>query len=326
MKIYNIFFIQIIIFILTKQSIIRSEPITFVPQWIPQSQFAGFYVAAEKGFYRENQLDVIILKGGPDNSPSEAIQSGKAQFTTLWLSEAIKHIDNGQKIVNIAQLFQHSSQMIIAKRSSGINTIEDLNHQSIQVYNSEFYYLPKAFFDKYNLTVNLIPQVRSMNLFLWNGVKAALVMNFNEYHRIINSGYDEDELVTFPFSEHGLNFPEDGIYCTESYYHNHKEICSLFVDASLRGWKYAVKNPEEALAIMMPFVDSAYTGSNYVHEKWMLSTVSSLLFTDDGKNIGILKEEDYNKLIVLLKELKLISYNVSYDSFYKGKEIIRVQE
>ena len=67
----------------------ESATVSFLPQWQPQAQFAGYYVAYEKGFYRERGLDVKILRGGPDRPPSEMLAQGRADFTTMQLTAGI---------------------------------------------------------------------------------------------------------------------------------------------------------------------------------------------------------------------------------------------
>src|SRR5512137_553832 len=82
---------------------------SFIPQWSPQAQFAGYYVAYEKGFYKKNGIDLTILPGGPDQPSSQILAKGKADFATLWLSTALRLAANGEDIVNIGQIVQRSA-------------------------------------------------------------------------------------------------------------------------------------------------------------------------------------------------------------------------
>jgi NitT/TauT family transport system substrate-binding protein len=81
---------------------------TFLPHWLPQAQFAGFYVAYEKGFYSKQGIDLKILKGGPDFPAGEMLSKKRTDFTTLFLSEAIRQRDKRIHLVNIGQLMQRS--------------------------------------------------------------------------------------------------------------------------------------------------------------------------------------------------------------------------
>ena len=188
---------------------------SFIPQWSPQAQFAGYYVAYEKGFYKKYGVDLTILQGGPNQSPTDFLERRKADFVSLWLSTAMQRRSHGVKLINIGQVMQRSALMLIAKKSSNIKTPQDMNGKKVGIWGADFQIQPRAFFKKYNLHINVIHQSFSVILFLRGGVDVASAMWYNEYHTIINSGLNEDELTTFFFYDYGLNFPEDGIYVLE---------------------------------------------------------------------------------------------------------------
>ncbi len=129
----------------------RAQQVRFIPQWQPQAQFAGYYVAYEKGFYREQGLEVEILRGGPECPPSEMLAQGRADFGTMQLSAGIVRRARGLKLVNVCQLAQHSALMLVAKKSSGIIEPEDINGKKVGVWGEDFQGQIDAFFRKYNL-------------------------------------------------------------------------------------------------------------------------------------------------------------------------------
>jgi NitT/TauT family transport system substrate-binding protein len=170
---------------------------TFLPQWKPQAQFAGFYVAKEKGFYERHGIDLILLQGGPSSPSSAFLLEGKADFATMWLSNAIRMRSGGHGIVNVGQIMQRSALMLVAKKSSGILRAEDINDKKVGLWGEDFQIQPRAFFKKYDLHVKVIPQSFSVNLFLRDGVEVASAMWYNEYHTILNAGLNPDELTSF---------------------------------------------------------------------------------------------------------------------------------
>jgi NitT/TauT family transport system substrate-binding protein len=289
---------------------------SFIPQWAPQAQFAGYYVAYERGIYKKHGIDLTIIPGGPDHPSSDFLEAGKADFATLWLSSGIQKRAHGVKLVNIAQMMQRSALMLVAKKSSGIKTPQDINGKKVGLWGPIFQIQPRAFFKKYNLRVKIIPQSYSVNLLLRNGVDVASAMWYNEYHIILNSGLNPDELTTFFFHEHGLNFPEDGIYTLEDTFQKDPSLCCAFVEASIEGWLYAFGHPEEALDIILKYMAKAHISANRVHQKWMLERMEDLILPHDI-TMGRLLPEDYNRVGQGLKENSLIKEVPDFKSFYR---------
>ena len=289
---------------------------SFIPQWSPQSQFAGYYVAYEKGFYKKRGIDLTILQGGPDRPSSQFLTKGKADFATMWLSTAMRLAANGHEIINIAQIIQRSALMLVAKKSSHIKTPQDIHGKKVSLWGEDFQIQPKAFFKRFNLDVKIIPQSFSVNLFLRGGVDVASAMWYNEYHTIINSGLNPDELTTFLFHEHELNFPEDGIYTLKKTFKKDPTLACAFVKSSIEGWLYAFSHPEEALDIVLKYISQAKIPANRVHQKWMLNRMKDLISPPDGGSIGMLQPRDYERVDYELKENNLVKRTPGYYSFF----------
>jgi NitT/TauT family transport system substrate-binding protein len=295
------------------------EKASFIPQWVPQAQFAGYYVAYEHGIYKSHGIDLKIIPGGPDRQSSDFLVNGRADFATMWLSSGIQMSAHGTKIINIAQIVQRSALMLIAKRSSGIRTPQDINGKKVGLWGSLFQIQPRAFFKKYGIKVKVIPQSYSVNLFLRGGVDVASAMWYNEYHTILNSGIDPEELTTFFFHEHGLNFPEDGIYVLEDTVKKDPDLCKAFVMASIEGWRYAFDYPEEALDVIMRNLKREHIPATRVHQKWMLEGMKSLILPEHAHiPMGRLLPEDYYRVAKGLEQNGLISRIPDFASFHRG--------
>ncbi len=289
---------------------------TFLPQWVPQSQFAGYYVALSKGFYQKQGIALTILSGGPDSPPADMLSDRKTDFTTLFLSTAVQLRAGGVPLVNIAQIGQKSGFILVARKSSGIFSPQDLNGKRISLWPA-FQTQALAFFKKYRIHAIVIPQFYSINLFLEGGVDAACAMWYNEYHTILNSGINADELTTFFFDRYGLNFPEDGIYCLKETLEKRKDICNAFVRASLEGWQYAFDHPEEAVDIVMTYARQAHTGTNRVHQLWMLNRIRDIsLSRHEDVPMGALSAHDYQTVAGELKSNGMIDEIPSFHTFY----------
>lgn len=293
------------------------EPVRFIPQWQPQAQFAGYYVALEKGFYRQQGLQVEILQGGPDRQPPEMLKTGAADFGTLFLAAGIVRRARGLKLVNLCQVAQHSALMLVARKSAGITLPPDINGKKVGLWGEDFQAQIHAFFRKYHLQVETIPQGTTMNLFLRGGVDVASAMLYNEYHLLLNAGLNPGELSTFLMSDYGFDFPEDGIYCLEKTFRDRPRVCRAFVQASIAGWQYAFAHPEEALDIVMKYVNSAHVPTDRVHQRWMLLHMRTAILANGPEGaIGGLKRGEYYWVAQTLKADGIIQTIPDYAHFY----------
>ncbi|HQN18823.1 MAG TPA: ABC transporter substrate-binding protein [Syntrophobacteraceae bacterium] len=287
--------------------------------WSPQAQFAGYYVALEKGFYRKCGLDVDIIQGGPDHIPAEMLKSGKVDFCLLWLSSAIQRRSEGLSLVNIAQIVRRSALMLVARKSSEILKPEDMNGRKVSLWEGDLRLQPRAFFSKYKINPEIITQSYTVNLFLAGGTDVASAMWYNEYHTIINSGLDEEELTTFFFDAHGLNFPEDGIYALEETLQKNPHAAAAFVGASVAGWQYAFLHPDEALDIVLKYMKQAKVPANRVHQRWMLARMKDLILSPDGQAaVGTLDRAEYETVASELQTQGLIKTIPPFSEFYQA--------
>lgn len=295
---------------------------TLVTLWSPQSQFAGYYVAYKKGIYKKHGLDLTIIPGGHDKQPIELLEAGKADFGIAWLSSAIIERSRGVPLVNLAQITQRSALMLVAKKKNGIRTPQDMNGKRVSLWEKELRIPMAAFLKKNNLNVTIIPQGYTINLFLRDGVDVISAMWYNEYHTILNSGVNEEELTTFFLDQHGLDFPEDGIYVMEDKIAKDPEQCNSFVKASLEGWAYAFAHEEEALEIVLEYMKEAKIPANRIHQRWMLEKMKELMLPDGSTGItGALNENDYERVAHEMFESGALEEVPDYDSFYKPAKL-----
>ena len=289
---------------------------SFIPHWLPQAQFAGYYMAQEKGLYKKRGIDLKVLRGGPEYPPSETIARGKVTFASTFLTSALELRSRGVRLVNIGQLVQRSGFILVTKKASGINSPGDLNGKKVGIWNA-FRLQPEAFFRKYGIEVKPVEQGATMNLFLRDGVVAASAMWYNEYHTLLNAGLNEEDLKPFFFDRHGLNFPEDGIYCLEDTVRQNIDLCRGFVRASLEGWEYAFANPEETLDVVMRHVRKANVGTNRVHQRWMLARMKDIILPPGGDTaLGVLRRADYLRVAGEMQRSGLIKEIPPYGGMY----------
>ncbi|MEI7723818.1 MAG: ABC transporter substrate-binding protein [Bacteroidota bacterium] len=290
--------------------------VRMIPYWVTSAQFAGYYVGIEKGIFRKYGIDLEVLPFDPFTPTKKDIENGHADFSLLWLVNAIELRSQGVDIVNIAQLSSRSSLMLLAKKSSGIRKLSDLNGKKAAIW-SGFDLQPKALFSKYNLDVKMIPIGSTNTLFLVDGADVISANWFDEYHSIINNGYDSNELVPFFFADYGLNFLEDGIYCLSEKTRSDPGLCKNFVEATLESWIYAFDHPEETLDIVIRTTRKENRPVNRSHQQWMLRKYRELYIPKGKTTINTdLLSADYNNVSEIMLKSNLISKIIPYDSFY----------
>jgi len=302
------------------------RPVTLALQWIPQSQFAGFFVAKETGIYERYGLDVTFLSGGPGISAFGFLKEGKADFALLWLTSALQLYDQGYDLVNLFQVIQRSGLMLVAHADSGIEKPRDMEGKKVSLWGGDFAIAPQTFFEQYNIQVNEIQQSFTMNLFLRRAVDVASAMWYNEYYLLRNSGLDPEEITTFRFSEYELNFPEDGLYCLAPTIEQSPRLVQDFVRASQEGWHEAFRDYERTLDIVMRYTEEAHTGTNRVHQRWMLARMQDMMMPEDtSRPLGYLRREDFEFVCRQLREKQFIETQPSYDAFHlsfpEGEEV-----
>lgn len=292
------------------------RPVRFLPYWVVNAQFAGYYVALEKGIYEKYGIRMEIIPFRPFLTSYDLVKNGEVDFCGMWLVNAIELKANGADIVNIAQLSSRSSAMLITKKKSGIDSVEKMEGKRAGTW-SGFEMQPRAFFSKYNLNVEIIPIGSSNNLFLMEGIDITMANWFDEYHSIINSGYNPDELNVFFFADHGLNFLEDGIYCLSRKLKDDPELCRDFVAATLEGWRYAFDHRDEAVEIVVAYAQREKMAVNRMHQEWMIDRYRDLYLPEGKLEFNkSLPEEDYLFVANLLRENNLINEIPPYGKFF----------
>jgi NitT/TauT family transport system substrate-binding protein len=275
--------------------------LTFTPQWLPQAQFAGYYVALDRGFYKEAGLDVTIKHPSPDADIISLLSNKEADIVSAFLINGTKAISEGAPIVHFAQMLQHSSLMIVTRKESGIEEINQLDGRKLGIWSSGFDDVPFALFRREKIQPQIIRILNTVNLFLEGGVEAMTVMYYNEYNQILNSGVEPEELNSFFMKEAGFNIPEDALYCLETTWEEKKEQVEKFREATLKGWKYATDNKEYALDLVIQYIKKAHLPDNRVHQRWMLEQIISALDPSEKPvSKGELYKEDYKQVVSII--------------------------
>jgi NitT/TauT family transport system substrate-binding protein len=258
-------------------------------KWVTQAQFAGYYVAEAKGFYDEENLDVTILPGGPDIAPEQVIAGGGADVITTWMPAALAARERGVSLVNIAQPFKNQGLSFVCRKDMGVESTDDFPGKTLGVWFFGNEYPFYAWMAKLGLAtdgseggVEVLKQAFDVEALLNGSAACISVMTYNEYGQVLDAGLTPDQLTFFSYADQGVRVMEDGLYVLEENLADpaFKDKMVRFVRATMRGWKYAEENPEEAAQIV---VDADQTGLQTLeHQIYMMGEVAKLTAGSNG--------------------------------------------
>jgi NitT/TauT family transport system substrate-binding protein len=304
-------------------------------KWFPQAQFAGFFVAKERGFFRAQGLDVTLMPAG-DQSPIQVVQSGAADFGTTWIADLLIARERGIPVVHIAQMFQRSGFTLVSLKNSNIkNLCADMKGKSVGVWPSGNEYPAVALFRKCNLTSSLDPRATSPDvtavsypfdpsLVFPDKVQLVAAMTYNEVNQIAGLGYDETKVDVFRLADEGINLLEDLVFTSERVLNERnfkgsgltgRQVAARLVRASIQGWNWAVANqPATITQYVLPFCGNTCKGSGSRaeakdHQTWQMTEIAKLYnagATTKGF-AGLLVPADYQASVNLLKEQGLLT-------------------
>lgn len=272
-------------------------------QWVTQAQFAGYYVALEKGFYDEEGLEVTILPGGPDIAPPQVLAGGGADVMLNWMPSALAAREKGLPVVNIAQPFKTSGLMLTCWKDTGITSPQDFKGKTIGVwfFGNEYPFLSWMSQEGISTAggedgVTVLKQGFNVDPLIQRQADCISTMTYNEYGQVLDAGVSPDELVTFKYEDQGVATLEDGIYALEEKLSDpaFKAKMVKFVRASMKGWKYAEANPEEAAEIVLEFDETG--AQTEEHQKRMMGEIAKLTA---GSN-GSLDPADFERTVATL--------------------------
>ncbi len=282
---------------------IAQEKVTLQLKWVTQAQFAGYYVAKDKGFYKDAGLDVTIKPGGPDVAPPQVIAGGGADVVIDWMPSALASREKGVALVNIAQPFKRSGMMLTCRKDSGIKSPADFKGKTLGVwfFGNEYPFL--SWMSKLGITTNggadgvtVLKQGFNVDPILQKQADCVSTMTYNEYWQIIDAGLTPDDLVVFKYEDQGVSTMEDGLYVLEK---NLKDAAFVdrmarFVKASMKGWAWARDNSDAAADIVLE--NDATGAQTEKHQRRMMKEINKLTAGSNGK----LDPADFDRTVATL--------------------------
>ncbi len=285
-------------------------PVRVVLQWVPQSQFAGYYAAKDKGFYDAEGLDVTIIPGGPDIAPAQVVASGGAEFGVAWLpGRTLAAREGGADLVNIAQIFQRSGTLMVSFKEKDITKVEDFKGKNVGSWllgnEAELFAAMRKVGLDPEKDANIIKQNFDMSQLLNGEVDVAQAMIYNEYAQVLETRnpktgelYKPEDLNVIDFNEVGTAMLQDGIMARESWLSQpgNEDIAVRFLRATFRGWIFCRDNFDECVQIVL----NNGTALGESHMRWQLNEVNALIWPSPN-GIGIMDENLYKQTVEIAK-------------------------
>lgn len=295
------------------------ERVTIQLQWVTQAQFAGYYVALDKGWYLEEGIEVTIVPGAPDVSAVDLVLSESRQFGTSLLADLAVQVQQGRPLRSVAQIQQKNGLLLVARKDSGIERPQDFRGKRVGVWLGNW----QAQFDSLmaNAGINrdefeLVSQGYSMAPFLNGELDVASAMIYNEYYSVLESGVSADELSIIDYADYGLGFPGDALFTSLRMIEQKPELVAKVVRASLRGWKYAIENPEEAVEIVLKYDDTQMQTQQ--HQMSMMLEIAKLVVIGDHP-IGQTDEVAAGSMLTTLLQYGILASPVDPQSLYTNQ-------
>jgi len=262
------------------------------------AEFAGYYEAKAKGFYKAAGLDVTIKPGAASIAPEQVVAKGKAQFGVDWLSSLMLARAQHMPLVSIAQVFNRSGLTLLTWKNNGLNSIAKLKHKKVAnwLFGTQFEVfaaLAKQGMDPLdNKGVTIVQQPRTMDFFLNRQVDAASAMTYDELAQVLEATnprtgklFKLDQLNVFRMQSLGTGVLEDNIFTTSKYLKSaaNRDTAKRFITASLRGWIYCRDHQDACVKT----VRANGHGLKRGHQRWMMNEVNALIWPAP-KGIGIM--------------------------------------
>ena len=298
-------------------SVVRAQDgtIVFTPQWTAQAQFAGYYVAEEKGFYRKAGVKVKIEHPSSTQPAMSRLRNNECQATTLQLCQALEIVDDGIPLVNILQTSMNNAMVIVSARDKDPLTQKGAR---VGIWSVGFGQLAICMSIKDHLDYKWVRFAQNVNLFVAGALDATLAMSYNEYYQLVQAGIKMTDKNVYRFCDHGYNVQEDGVYMTREYYSKHKDQARRFAQASRKGWEWAAAHPQEALDIVMQYVDKNHIATNRVMQRLMLKEVLRLQVDRESKKREFrLRPDMVRKASQLMVENQMLSREITYEELLK---------
>jgi len=297
---------------LQKEKPKESQEIKIKLAWLHMAQFAGLYVANEKGYYATEGLDATLEPFSFEDPPIDAVAKGNADFGIVGADELILARAKGLPIKAVAVIYKTTPVCAYSLKTSGITKPQDFIGKTVGLQReTNVEYLYYAMMAKLGINRSQIKEV-SIGYDaseLLNGTTDVSTGYFTDQpHQAIEAGYDVNTILV---ADYGANIYADVVFATEDTINNNPELVEGFLRATLKGWQYAVEHENEAVDITLKYAPDGTKS----HETYMLRNSIPLIHTGE-RPIGWMEKADWDQVQNILLEQKILDKSMNINEAY----------
>jgi NitT/TauT family transport system substrate-binding protein len=282
-------------------------------QWVTQAQFAGYFAAADQGYYKDEGLDVEILEGGVDIVPQTVLAQGQADYAIAWVPKALASREQGAQITDVAQVFQRSGTLQVSFKDKGITGPANFKGKKVGNWGFGNEYELFAGMTGAGLDpakdVTLVQQQFDMQALLKGDIDAAQAMTYNEYAQVLEAKnpttgklYQPSDFTTINWNDVGTAMLQDAVWADTSKLESdqaYQDTTVKFLTAALKGWVFCRDNPEKCRDIVV--ARGSKLGKS--HQLWQMNEINKLIWPSTSK-IGLVDQTAWNQTVEIAQKTK----------------------
>lgn len=291
--------------------------------WFHGVEYAGFYEAVEKGYYAEENIEVTLYAGGPDINPLDEVHTGKAQFGIGQGDGLIVAGENGQNFVAVATIFRVNPLAITSIKEDNIQKPQDLVGKTVGTYSLDvnsysdlmfLAFMSHTGLQKDSMRYALIEDFYGANEIKSGKMDAMSGMFATDQQVMAREAGDEINLIYY--KDYGVDVYINTIFVTDELLQSNPDLIARFVRATMKGYQYAVENPDEGAALAVKYDDSL----DLSYQRQVMQ--AQIPFIDTGNApIGSMGEDVWKTTQDILLEFDLISHPVDLSDIYTNRFI-----